>query len=481
MNNNVHAEITPIKEVLNRNLSIPHYQRPYRWGIKNILQLLTDINNSRISGKKQYRIGGMILHEVEQNQYDIVDGQQRLTTLLLVIQYCESNLCEQLLKGLKYSHSDSIQNIIDNNTFIKDWLQNNISDKQGFCEYILERCEFVVIQIANLSEAFQMFDTQNSRGKSLEAYNLLKAYHIRAMEQNSREDKIKCDQRWEGAIQYDATPGITNDPNIDILKQLFEEQIYRSRIWSKNEIAGRFSNQQIDEFKGFTIDKNHTIEFPYQNPQLLQYLTAKFYNTILAGTIGVQSRFEMGDSENIDPFVNINQAIVNGKAFFDYIETYVEIYKRLFIDLGSYQLADFKKFYYQYCLVYNADDNSWNEGKKRISLFRDMCRKSLRDGDGYLREVYKSLCLTLFDKFGEKGLRRYYKALYFLIYTSRVKNYAVKYQTAQKLPIEYFKIISTARNFTDLLELDKAAAKMAAENDNLKSAEDVLKRIRGEE
>ena len=68
-----------------------------------------------------------------------------------------------------------------------------------------------------------------------------------------------------------------------------------------------------------------------------------------------------------------------------------------------------------------------------------------------------------------------------LIYTSRVKNYAVKYQTAQKLPIEYFKIITAARNFTDLLELDKAATQMAAENDHLTSVEDVLKRIRGDE
>ena len=481
MNDNMYAEITPIKELLNRNLNIPHYQRPYRWGMKNVLQLLTDINNSRISGKKQYRIGSMILHEIKQKQYDIVDGQQRLTTLLLIIQCCESNQCEKLLNGLRYSHSDSVQSIIDNNAFIEDWLQNNISDKQGFCEYILEKCEFVVIQITNLSEAFQMFDTQNGRGKSLEAYNLLKAYHIRAMEQNSREDKIECDQRWEAAIQYDATPEITNDPNIDLLKQLFEEQVYRSRIWSKNEIAGGFSNQQIDEFKGFTIDKNHTIEFPYQNPQLLQYLTAKFYNNILAGTIGVQSRFEIGDSENIDPFVNINQAIVNGKAFFDYIETYVEIYKRMFIDLGSYQLADFKKFYYQYCLVYDSSDNSWEEGKKNNCLSRDICAKARRTGDGYLREVYKSLCLTLFDKFGEKGLRRYYKTLYLLIYTSRVKNYAVKYQTAQKLPTEYFKIITAARNFTDLLELDKAATQMAAENDHLTSVEDVLKRIRGDE
>ena len=37
-----------------------------------------------------------------------------------------------------------------------------------------------------------MFDSQNGRGKELEAYNLLKAYHIRAMELNGQDEKIKC-------------------------------------------------------------------------------------------------------------------------------------------------------------------------------------------------------------------------------------------------------------------------------------------------
>lgn len=468
MNTDMYANVTPVDAVLKKNLNIPYYQRAYRWGVGNVLQLLTDINCNRKSGKKQYRIGSVILHKADNsNRFDIVDGQQRLTTLLLIIHSCNPNIYETILEKLQYFHIDSVKNIKYNYRSIENWLQNNITNKQNFCEYILNNCEFVVIQISNLSEAFQMFDTQNGRGKSLEAYNLLKAYHIRAMEQDSREDKIKCDQRWEAAIQYDATPELKNDPNIDLLKQLFEEQIYRSRIWSKSENAGEFTNKQIDEFKGFTIDKNHSIEFPYQNPQLLQYLTAKFYNNILAGTIGVQSRFEFGDSENIDPFVNINQDIVNGKSFFNYVETFVEIYKRMFIDLGSFQLAEFKKFYYQYCLVYNINDEEWEKRKKHADLFRDTCHKSSRDGDSYLREIYKSLCLTLFDKFGEKGLNRYFRTLYRLIYITRVNYYAVKYTTAQALPTRFFKIIADARGFSDLLELDKAAENICTESELL--------------
>ena len=63
------------------------------------------------------------------------------------------------------------------------------------------------------------------------------------MEMESREEKIRCDKRWEEATQYDPTPKIKDDPNIDILKQLFDEQLYRSRVWSRQESAGEFSKK----------------------------------------------------------------------------------------------------------------------------------------------------------------------------------------------------------------------------------------------
>ena len=238
---------------------------------------------------------------------------------------------------------------------------------------------------------------------------MLKAYHIRAMEQNTQEEKIQCDREWEGATQYDATPDIQNDPNVDILGQLFREQLFKSRLWCRNDDARNFTKNDIGEFKGFTIDKNHPIDFPFQNPFLLQYLTEKFYRNVLSGAIGTKTRFESGESDKANPFVNINQTIINGKAFFEYIGTYVELYKKMFIELGSYQLAEFKEFFYLHCLTYNPQKTAWEEAKYRTDAFRDTDNLSRRTGDTYLREAYKSICFVLLDKFGEKTLLKYYK------------------------------------------------------------------------
>lgn len=448
MENNVAAKIVSISKVMNLNLEIPDYQRPYRWETENVRQMLEDILYSMESKKQDYRIGSVILHK-EDGIYFIVDGQQRLTTLYLLKKVCGKEIDEKL----KFNHIDSYTHIKENYNFINSWVNETISvSKEEFWNYTENSCSFVQIDVTDLSEAFQMFDSQNGRGKELEAYNLLKAYHIRAMEQNSQEEKVKCDKQWESATLYDATPTIIGDANgnIDVLKQLFDEQLYRSRLWSKRNEAYNFSKKEIKEFKGFTIDKNHLAQFPYQNPQLLQYLTSKFYKNVLEGTISTQTRFTSGDEEKINPFVNINQNIVNGKPFFDFVETYVEIYKRMFIDLGTYQLAEFKGFFYKYCLNYGDTET---ERSKDYAFYPK--GNACRSGDSYLRELYKSLVFVLFDKFGEKGLNKYYKTLYRLVYLYRLTKRQVKYNSVAELPHKYFDIINQAKDLADLSKLQK--------------------------
>ena len=158
----------------------------------------------------------------------------------------------------------------------------------------------------------------------------LKAFHLRAMATSDESQRINCDREWEYNTRYGKS---ANDSisSYDILKHLFDEQLYRTRIWSRNTEAWAFSKKRINEFKGMQIDKSHAVEFPFQNKQLLLFMTEKFYQTFLKDTMPTCSRFNDGDGADINPFVSINQPIVNGKNFFDYIRSYAEIYKKLFI------------------------------------------------------------------------------------------------------------------------------------------------------
>ena len=94
MENTVAAKIVSIEEVMNLNLEIPNYQRPYRWETENVRQMLEDILYSMESKKQNYRIGSVILHK-ENGIYYIVDGQQRLTTLYLLKSVCGKEIDEK--------------------------------------------------------------------------------------------------------------------------------------------------------------------------------------------------------------------------------------------------------------------------------------------------------------------------------------------------------------------------------------------------
>lgn len=429
------AGIKSITEIIALPLRIPSYQRPYVWSTNHVEQLLSDIKDSMEHGKRAYRIGSIILHN-----NDIVDGQQRLTTICIIKHALSQMMDLPVLDGIgtfTYSHELSFAHINENFEYIKRWLAKLPENRRlEFISYLDKNCEFVVVKVSgkdSLSIAFKLFDSQNGRGKPLEAYNLLKAYHLRAMETADMSQKIKRDREWEQTARYgiETSEGMAS---YDILKHLFDEQLYRTRMWCRNGEAWTFSKKTINEFKGMQIDKRHAVDYPFQNKELLLFMTEKFYHTFLRDIMPTCSRFKSGDDTEISPFVSINQPIVNGNNFFEYIHSYAEIYKKLFLELDSYQLHDFKVFYKKNCLEYGGH---W------------------RTGDSYVRELYKSLIMLLFDKFGEEGVNQYHQHLYVLTYYLRKKNSRVYYATVAQYPAHLFAILENAKDTASLRKLEE--------------------------
>ena len=79
--------ILTVRELLsNQHLAIPDYQRPYKWTTQHVNQLLGDVANHR--NKSAYRLGTVVFHEEKgennEGKKNIVDGQQRTITLMLI-------------------------------------------------------------------------------------------------------------------------------------------------------------------------------------------------------------------------------------------------------------------------------------------------------------------------------------------------------------------------------------------------------------
>ena len=246
--------IISVDELLREELQIPPYQRPYRWTRKNVAALLNDIDNAIADSKRpdyngfKYRVGTIIIHNKKDEtgnttERNIVDGQQRLITLSLIKRALYPAFTNSLLEH-KYSDKDSVGNISDNYRFILEWKSVNsgkLEDYRGAFKNILEA---ILIEVDDISEAFQLFDSQNTRGRELDPHDLLKAYHLRKMNEYSFE-KFNLVRRWEDIPPYQ-------------IRDLFSLYLYPILNWSRKEKTKPFTRKNTDAFEGVNADWTYT-------------------------------------------------------------------------------------------------------------------------------------------------------------------------------------------------------------------------------
>lgn len=238
------AQIMSVESLLSVNLSIPDYQRPYKWSIKNITDLLVDTENAINEGEKysafRYRVGTIILHfNKKTNSFDIVDGQQRCISFLLLKLFLKPNMSDCSLLNTNFSHPDSQSNIHANYLFIRDWFAaKKDADKERFLEAFSKLLEVVVLVVPKESEAFQLFDSQNTRGRELDPHDLLKAYHLREM-RNYPYDMQRAVTKWEAIKPKE-------------IKKLFSKYLFPIMNWTHYQKSRAFTSKEIDVYKGIS-------------------------------------------------------------------------------------------------------------------------------------------------------------------------------------------------------------------------------------
>lgn len=276
------ASILNVKELLSWNLSIPNYQRPYKWTQRNVAELLEDLKKAIEDSAQykdfKYRIGSVILYKNKDGVFEVVDGQQRLITLTLV------SLCVGLIDKIPLMDSDfkskiSQINIKNNYKIIKDWFFNQSKYEERFIKAMEQTFQFVVVVIeGDISQAFQLFDSQNHRGKPLDPHALLKAYHLREMQSKPYEMALAVN-RWE-------------EKSPDSIRKLFSDYLFPIWNWTKNRDSIPFTSKEIDAFKGV-----------YENSSY-SYAKRAF---------------------KASPYFQITEPFVAGKDFFDYVDHYLNL------------------------------------------------------------------------------------------------------------------------------------------------------------
>lgn len=135
INNENTLELFAIPDLYNKNFFIPDYQRGYRWGTRQIEQFIDDLTNFFEKGKGEFyclqpvvvkamseeevKLNGLISENDNNCWYEVIDGQQRLTTIRIILAMF-SKIKRRFKSGftIKYKTRPSLGKIFDN--FIYD-------------------------------------------------------------------------------------------------------------------------------------------------------------------------------------------------------------------------------------------------------------------------------------------------------------------------------------------------------------------------
>ena len=260
------AQILSVEELLKLNLVIPSYQRPYKWTEKNIRELILDIQKGIEDANKypnfKYRVGTVILYqENDEKPYEIVDGQQRILSFLLLSLYLKCGVDSSLLKH-KFSSKVTQKNLHENYKAIREWFA---FAPAGMCEdfkqAMKKHLEVVVITVDEISEAFQLFDSQNSRGRALYPHDLLKAYHLRVMSGKKGEERAV--EEWEA-----------KDPKA--IAELFRDYLFPIWHWARRRKCGGFTTADIDLYKGVEPDSKYAYAYRVRRTGARYQITEPF-------------------------------------------------------------------------------------------------------------------------------------------------------------------------------------------------------------
>ncbi|MCY4365688.1 MAG: DUF262 domain-containing protein [Chloroflexi bacterium] len=229
-----------------KKYSIDYYQREYRWDAKQVHELIDDLSDmfleeyepglprAKVAEFRHYFLGSIIISKRETESF-IVDGQQRLTSLTLLLILLRSlqrdrgdkvnldelifserygrktfnlsvderaSCMEALFEGEPYDpseQSESVQNLHDRYQDMMSYFPEELREEvlPYFTDWLIDNVHLVEIIAYTDDEAYTIFETMNDRGLSLSPTEMLKGYLLANMEEDHR---VRANELWRSRV-----------------------------------------------------------------------------------------------------------------------------------------------------------------------------------------------------------------------------------------------------------------------------------------
>ncbi len=340
MANEVEGVGRPLKDILATALvsyyQIPDYQRPYQWTEKNCEKLLDDLFSSYEYYKESgYFCGSLVLivintdSETNAETYDIVDGQQRLSTFILLakvladlyngldpeyLEYLQASWKDRYTErkrlsfntigsNAEYDFQDALEHfndsqasknkIIENNylknaIYLKNYLEKKeIKNINNFIDWLYCNVVFVTITCPDADKALRIFNVLNARGLPLNATDIFKGELLKELAKE--EDQKKLVSRWNALSQKCSD----NDLTMETLFSWYLDYLEPKTSGEKMEKMlvtwfNKLNKPPLEYFKGVENFYNaycEVLEMQDWHAHLLSYKDDDYLRVILCTSI----------------------------------------------------------------------------------------------------------------------------------------------------------------------------------------------------
>ncbi|WP_343624769.1 DUF262 domain-containing protein [Flavobacterium lindanitolerans] len=175
-------------------LKISDYQRPYIWNFTQFLKLykdLIDYQTDQEDSTPLYYLGNIILVKNNNGGYDIIDGQQRITSLLILANLLDQKEVFGCNKDLEINSTISKDNIKANASFFRHYIAENLKKIK------FEKINITYIIAENQDQAFKFYTTLNTSGKRLNGLDIVKPFHLQALDKEKQEEKARLFEEYQ--------------------------------------------------------------------------------------------------------------------------------------------------------------------------------------------------------------------------------------------------------------------------------------------
>lgn len=198
---------------------IPIYQRNYAWEEDEICALIQDVHDAmKKENHSSYYIGTLVTYNRGDNVYEVIDGQQRLTTIYLTLKAMGiKNMRNKLTYSARKRSASTIQNL-DNYPDLGENIDEGIrngyryalkalqdvgSDVEAFKTYFLSNVHIIHYSVPRDVDLNHYFEVMNSRGEQLEKHEIVKSMLSKHLK-SSQTEMATFDRVWEACSEMNA-------------------------------------------------------------------------------------------------------------------------------------------------------------------------------------------------------------------------------------------------------------------------------------